>query len=147
MRRHSCSCALSAVRWAGSARVRRWPNRGSHASSSRAAVAEADQGTLDLAEVAAGVVVEGVSSAFGERAQAGPELVAARPDGLERRAGREADLALDAVHLDGGGESVAVLVDALGDADAAAGGRLGGVRLGGSARGRRRVGRRGGRLG
>ena len=122
------------------------PEPGQPRQQFAAAVAEADQGALDLAEVAAGVVVEGVASAFGERAQAGPQLVAARPDGLERRAGREAALAMDAVHLHGGGEPVAVLVDALGDAAAAAGGRLGGVPLGGSALRRRGVGRVGGRL-
>ena len=86
------------------------------------AVVEGDQRAADLIEVAAGVVAEGVALAFGERPQAGAQLVAARPDGLERGAGREADLALDAVDLDGGGEPVAVAVDALGDADAAAGG-------------------------
>ena len=40
------------------------------------AVAEADQGALDLAEVAAGVVFEGVASAFWERASGWPTVVA-----------------------------------------------------------------------
>ncbi len=39
------------------------------------------------------------------------------------RAGREADLALNAVDLDGSGEAVAVLVDTLGDPDAPTGRR------------------------
>ena len=47
-------------------------------------------------------MVQGVALAFGDRPQAGAQLVAARPDGLERGAGREADLALDTVDLDGG---------------------------------------------
>ena len=51
------------------------------------AVVEGDQRAADLIEVAAGVVVQGVALAFGERPQAGAQLVAARPYGLERGAG------------------------------------------------------------
>ena len=74
-------------------------------------------------------VIQCVPTAGQEGPQAGPQLVAVRPDGLERGAVREADLALHAVDLGGGGEPVAVLVDALGDAHAAARGRLGTGRL------------------
>ena len=84
-----------------------------------AAVAEADEGALHLVEVAPGIVAGGVPPPGRERPQAGTQLVAFRPNGSERGGGPEADLALDAVDLDGGGEPVAVLVDALGAADAA----------------------------
>ncbi len=56
--------------------------------------------------------------------QARAQLVAPGPDRLERRAGRKADLALDAVDLDGGGQAPAIFVDAFGDAGAAARGAI-----------------------
>ena len=66
-------------------------------------------------------MVKGVPAAGRERAEAGPQFVTLRPDGLERSAGRETDFALDAVDLDGGGQSVPVPVDALGNPHAAPG--------------------------
>ena len=85
------------------------------------AVRDADEGAADLLEIPGRVVGQRLPRAGRPRAETGAQGVPARPDGLERRAGREADLALDAVDLDGGGESVAVPVDALGDANAATG--------------------------
>jgi len=121
---------LRAGKCAGSASRPQMPEPGQPCEQLAAAVAEADQGALHLVEVPPGVVTEGMPPTGREGPQAGAQLVAVRPDGLERRAAREADLALDAVDLDGGGEPVAVLVDALGDAHAAARGRLGAGRLG-----------------
>ena len=76
---------------------------------------------LRWVETPSGVMSERMPVGGRERPQARAHLVPPRPDGLERRAWREADCVLDAVHLDGGGEPVAVLVHALGDADAACG--------------------------
>ncbi|MCY4511213.1 MAG: hypothetical protein OXG35_30255 [Acidobacteria bacterium] len=85
------------------------------------AIRDTDELAADLLEIPVGIVSQGVPFAKRECPEARAQFVPPCPDGLERRAGREADLALDAVHLDGGGEPITVLVDALGDARPAAG--------------------------
>ena len=115
--RQSWSWALSAARCDGSASVRRCPNRRSHASKSTAAVGETYERALDLVEVSFRVIRQGVTFAGRKRPQTRAYFVAVRPDGLERRARFEADLALDAVDLDRGGQAPAVLVNPCGHAD------------------------------
>ena len=120
VRRQSCSLRVERREVGGERERAQMPEAGQPHREVPAAVTQAhEQRVLHLIEVSPGVVVESAPVAFRERPQAGAKFVAPRPDGLERRAGGEADLALDAVDLDGGREPVAVAVDALGDADAA----------------------------
>ena len=69
--------------------------------------------TRSTNEIPFRIVAQGVPCPGWQRSQTRARLVPPRPDGLEGRTAGEAGLALDAVDLDGGGESVAVLVDFL----------------------------------
>ena len=84
-------------------------------------IGEAAERGADLIEIPHRIAGQRTASALTVETKAHPQLVPPCPNGLDRRAGWEADLALDPVHLDGGGESVAILVDALGNADPTAG--------------------------
>ena len=93
-----------------------------------AAVRDARKLAIDLFQIPFRIVGQGVACAGRKRPQARAQLVAPRSDGLQRGVRGKTDLALDPVHLDGRGKPVAVLVDALGDADPAPGWRSGGAR-------------------
>ena len=69
------------------------------------------------------VVGEAAAPAAGLLTQTGAQLVAPRADGLDRHDRLKADLALNAVDLDGGGQAVAAHVDLSNKADSAS--RLG----------------------
>ena len=125
VRRHSRSCSLIMGVCCSRASVRRWPNAWTQSPDVVAAVRDARKLALDLLEIPLGIVRQGVACAGRERPQAHPQFVPTAPDGLQRRTRWEAELALDPVHLDGGGEAVAVLVDALGDPDTVTGRRSG----------------------
>ena len=84
-----------------------------------AAVRDARKLAADLFEIPVRIVGRRVACTGRQRPQTDPQLVPPCPDGLERSTWPEPDFTPETVHLNGGGQSVAVLVDALGDADAA----------------------------